>query len=67
MSQVTLVQIAEKLNIGLDSMVFIDDSKFERELVKNQLPMVEVPEIGEEPENFLLFLDRLNYFERRQY
>ncbi len=56
-------EIAEKLNIGLDSMVFIDDSKFERELVKNQLPMVEVPEIGEEPENFLLFLDRLNYFE----
>mgnify|MGYP006146303535 FL=1 len=56
--------IAKKLNIGLDSIVFVDDSKFERESVKTQLPMVAVPEIGEDPENFIHNLDILNYFEK---
>lgn len=32
--------IADILNIGLDSMVFVDDSQFEIELVKNVLPDV---------------------------
>ena len=56
--------IAKKLNIGLDSIVFVDDSKFERESVKTQLPMVAVPEIGKDPENFIHNLDILNYFEK---
>lgn len=39
--------IAEMLNIGLDSMVFVDDSDFEINLIKEQLPQVlcmQVPE-----------------------
>jgi len=56
--------ISKKLNIGLDSIVFVDDSKFERESVKTQLPMVAVPEIGKDPENFIHNLDILNYFEK---
>jgi FkbH-like protein len=56
-------EIAKDLNIGLDSMVFMDDSKFERELVKKELPMVEVPELGEDPEKFIHFLDNEKYFE----
>jgi FkbH-like protein len=32
--------IAEELNLGLDSMVFLDDSTFECESVRQQLPMV---------------------------
>jgi FkbH-like protein len=32
--------LAEELNIGLDSMVFLDDSSFECEAVRQQLPMV---------------------------
>lgn len=37
-------EIAEELNIGLDSFVFIDDNPIERERVKQFLPEVEVPE-----------------------
>lgn len=35
-----LREIAQELNIGLDSLVFLDDSSFECEAVRSQLPMV---------------------------
>lgn len=35
-------ELAEELNIGLDSMVFIDDNPIERDEVKTALPEVEV-------------------------
>ena len=41
--------IADELNIGLDSMVFFDDNPSERELVRQTLPMVEVPDFPERP------------------
>jgi FkbH-like protein len=41
--------IAEELNIGLGSIVFIDDSPFERELVKQALTDVCVPDFPEHP------------------
>ncbi len=34
--------LAEQLNIGTDSMVFVDDSEFEANLVRSALPEVEV-------------------------
>jgi FkbH-like protein len=37
-----LEQIAKELNIGLDSLVFIDDSRFEIEQVKSAVPDVSV-------------------------
>ena len=37
-----IVRVAEELNVGLDSMVFIDDNPFELEQVKAALPEVEV-------------------------
>ncbi|MGA2870499.1 MAG: hypothetical protein ABSF34_15235, partial [Verrucomicrobiota bacterium] len=37
--------IARVLNLGLDSFVFVDDSAFERELVRSKLPSVQVPEM----------------------
>ena len=37
-----LKAIAKQLNIGLDAIVFVDDSPFECEYVKAQLPMVKV-------------------------
>ncbi len=58
-----ILSISKELNIGLDSIVFIDDSKFERELVKTQLPSVEVPNIGNDPEKYIFHLDRAKYFE----
>lgn len=40
-------QIAEELNIGLDSVVFVDDSPFEINLIKEQLPEVKVLQVPE--------------------
>lgn len=37
--------IAQNLNIGLDSLVFVDDSDFEVNLVREQLPQVEVIQV----------------------
>ncbi|WP_310550699.1 HAD-IIIC family phosphatase [Paenibacillus glufosinatiresistens] len=39
-----LQEIASELNVGIDSLVFIDDSPTEREEVKSALPALEVPE-----------------------
>ena len=39
-------EIAAELNIGLDSMVFVDDNPAERSLVADQLPEVAVPDVG---------------------
>jgi len=44
-----LYKISLKLNIGLDSIVFIDDNPAERDLVRQRLPMVEVPDFPIEP------------------
>jgi FkbH-like protein len=55
--------IAEELNIGLDSLVFVDDNPFERNLVRRELPMVAVPEIGDDPATFAQMLADAGYFE----
>ena len=57
-------ELAKELNIGLDSMVFVDDNPTERELVRQQLPMVEVPEFPMHPYGLMEFYAMLvnNYF-----
>ena len=35
-----LIRLSERLNLGLDAFVFLDDSAFECEAVRSQLPMV---------------------------
>lgn len=55
--------IAEELNIGLDSLVFVDDNPFERALVRQELPMVAVPEVGDDPTSFAQTLADAGYFE----
>ena len=55
--------IAEELNIGLDSLVFVDDNPFERSLVRRELPMVAVPEVGDDPATFAQTLADAGYFE----
>ncbi len=44
-----LQELAEELNIGLDSFVFIDDSDFEINLVREQLPMVRCLQVPRQP------------------
>ncbi len=52
-------EIASELNIGLDSMVFIDDSPAERELVRQMLPQVTVPDFPDQPYLFPEFIKGL--------
>ena len=55
--------IADELNIGLDSLVFVDDNPFERNLVRQELPMVAVPEVSDDPTGFPVALADAGYFE----
>lgn len=56
-------EISSILNIGLDSMVFVDDNPAERELVRQELPMVSVPELPEDPSEYVAALSSHAYFE----
>lgn len=56
-------QIAEALNIGLDSIVFVDDNPAERALVREFLPQVAVPEMPQDPSLYRSMLDRWRFFE----
>lgn len=55
--------IQSVLNIGFDSMVFLDDNPFEREMVKSGIPGIAVPDLPEDPAEYLVFLRGLNLFE----
>ena len=59
-----LQELAAELNIGLESMVFIDDSPTERELVHQLLPQVTVPDFPSKPYQLMPFFKSLvgNYF-----
>jgi len=47
-----LVRIAENLNIGIDSLVFVDDNPFECEWVLRELPQVEVVNLSKYPHHY---------------
>ena len=55
--------IQQTLNIGMDSMVFIDDNPFEREMVKSGIKEITVPEMPEDPAEYVAYLRTLNLFE----
>ncbi|MGD0986929.1 MAG: HAD-IIIC family phosphatase [Candidatus Sulfotelmatobacter sp.] len=55
--------IAQELSLGLDAMVFLDDSPVERGLVRKLLPQVAVPELPEEPAYYARTLAAAGYFE----
>jgi FkbH-like protein len=59
-----LRNIAATLDIGLDSLVFLDDSPAERLQVRSALPEVVTPEMPEDPAYFASFLRRQSWFER---
>lgn len=58
-----LRRIAERLNIGLDSLVLADDNPAERHLVRRQLPQIAVPELPQDPSGFIAALERHHYFQ----
>ncbi|MEO3404310.1 HAD-IIIC family phosphatase [Mucilaginibacter sp. CAU 1740] len=55
--------IQQVLNIGMDSMVFLDDNPFEREMVKSAIPELTVPSLPDDPADYMLFLRELNLFD----
>ena len=59
----TILEIANSLNIGIDSLVFLDDNPAERELVASTLPGVAVPDLPNDPSLWLSFLQKENLFE----
>lgn len=59
--------IQQILNIGFDSMVFLDDNPFERNMVREHIPDITVPELPEDPGEYLEYLYSLNLFETANY
>lgn len=59
--------IQKTLNIGMDSMVFLDDNPFERNLVKEMLPEITVPDLPEDAAMYVPYLRSLNLFETASY
>jgi len=55
--------IARQLNIGLDSLVFIDDNPVERARVRECLSMVAVPELPDDPAYYARCIANSGYFE----
>lgn len=55
--------IAQQLNIGLDSLVFVDDNPVERARVRESLPMVAVPELPSDPAHYVNCIAEAGYFE----
>ena len=56
-------EIAAELNLGLDSLVFVDDNPAERAIVAAQLPEVAVPDVGSDVSLFAEALEREAHFE----
>lgn len=59
--------IQKTLNIGMDSLVFLDDNPFERNLVRSLIPEITVPELPEDPALYLQYLRSLGLFEMASY
>lgn len=47
-----MVSLAQELNIGLDSLVFVDDNEKEREHMRQALPQVLTPELPRDPARY---------------
>jgi len=54
--------IKSVLNIGFDSMVFLDDNPFERAMVRENIPGIIVPDLPEDPAEYLEYLYAQNLF-----
>jgi FkbH-like protein len=58
-----LREIAQELNLGLESFVFVDDNPAERALVRRELPYVAVPEMPTDPADYISALTAGAWFE----
>ena len=58
-----ILDIAKEINIGVDSLVFIDDNPVERDIVFSQIPATSVPNVGNDVIHFIDHIDGNKYFE----
>lgn len=56
-------KVADRLGLGLDSFVFVDDNPLEREEIRSLLPDVEVVALPPEPSGYARALDQGAWFE----
>ncbi len=59
-----LREIAEELNVGIDSLAFLDDNPFEREQVRAALPKVTVIDLPKNPLEYAAAVRNCAAFER---
>ncbi len=57
-----MVKLADQMNIGLDSLVFVDDNPAERQLMRQMQPQVEVLEMPDNPALFEKTLRETSFF-----
>ena len=56
-------EIASELNIGLDSLVFVDDNPAERDLIRKEFgTLISVPELGDDVAKYRSILDGADLF-----
>ena len=59
--------IADAIDLGLDSFVFLDDNPAERKRVRDALPSVAVPELPKDPSDWLMVIQAAGYFEQASF
>lgn len=61
---INIKEIAEEINIGTDSLVFIDDNPAERQIVRDTMPEVAVPEVNPmDVYSYIRVIEGAGYFE----
>jgi len=58
-----IISLAKEINIGLDSMVFIDDDQINRDLIKKYVPEVTVVDLPKDSSLYVKTLINLNLFD----
>jgi FkbH-like protein len=59
----SLMDISHELSLLPESFVFVDDNPAERQIIRQHVPNVSVPEIGSKPEDYISIIDRSGFFE----
>jgi FkbH-like protein len=59
-----IVRIAQELNLGADSFVFVDDNPAERAIVEAQVEGIAVPDVGDDVVEFVQRIECGRYFEQ---
>ena len=62
-----ILAISQELNIGLDSMVFVDDNQFETNLVKDQIPEIDVIHLPKDPTKYPEIIKNIGCFDSLQF